>query len=1044
MILHAVWTNRALHLWAEKVARPSTSETIADVRPHAGAATGPALADSLRSLLGEAVEAPHVEVVALELVLPATTDGLPVPSPRLQALLAEDPAEDAILLAAFAVPSLRLAPETAVRLLRRLDEEEHAANAGHDLRFWSLLAQSIGRWIGDQRFVPTLATDPRGFNDARWIPWTGDADARERVARLAASMPPVARCARSGPADAGVAVEQALASWGDALIRGSLLREGFAESIESWSDPRDPHVEWLRGLLGSDGRLPGDAASMLELPRRVRSWLARLEEDVAQGRLHLRFLLEEPEDAPSGDDGPIDRTATRWRLRFGLAASRDADAAWFDARDVWAGQVSIPGGAGSESLPEILLTELAKAARIWSRLEPVLRDAAPSEVDLDTAEVHAFLREHKPVLEEAGFSIDVPSWWGLHSSRVGVRLRLDPTDPNGPVAAGSGVGLDRLVSYRWELVLGGESISFERFRELAADGVPLVKVGDRWVEIRAEDLASARRFLEREVAGTTSLREALRMAHGLDSGEVGLPRAGLESTGWIQELLEGTTAQRIELLEPPQRFLGELRPYQRSGLSWLAFLDRLGMGACLADDMGLGKTIQLIALLQHERERVGASPGPTLIIAPMGVVSNWQRELSRFAPELVVHRHHGLDRPMGDRFLEVAATSDVVLTTYGLVGRDLDLMQRRRWRRVVLDEAQHIKNPPTKQATAIRTLECDQRIALTGTPVENRLGELWSILEFCCPGFLGTTGEFRRRFAMPIERLRDRDAAERLRLLVRPFVLRRLKTDPTVISDLPPLLQSRQTVTLTDEQARLYEATVAGMLRQLDQSEGMRRRGLVLAGLVRLKQICNHPAQFLGEELAEGASAESVAARSGKATRLLEMLEEMFATGDRVLIFTQYRQMGHLLSVLLRRAFDIEPLFLHGGTSSARREQIVERFQSRDPSCPAFVLSLRAGGVGLNLTAASQVVHYDRWWNPAVENQATDRAFRIGQTRTVHVHKMISAGTLEERIDQMIEQKTELAQTVVGAGEAWLTELSTNQLRDLLQLRQQAFEESAA
>jgi SNF2 family DNA or RNA helicase len=369
------------------------------------------------------------------------------------------------------------------------------------------------------------------------------------------------------------------------------------------------------------------------------------------------------------------------------------------------------------------------------------------------------------------------------------------------------------------------------------------------------------------------------------------------------------------------------------------------------------------------------------------------------------------------------------------------MLTRIRWRRVVLDEAQHVKNPPTKTAAAIRSLECDHRVALTGTPVENRLGELWSILEFCCPGYLGGSGEFRRRFALPIERHRDRDAADRLRQLVRPFVLRRLKTDPKVIFDLPPLVQSRQHVALSPEQARLYEQSVAGMLRNLDRAEGIRRRGLVLAGLVRLKQICNHPAQFLGEELAESTSVAAFAARSGKASRLLEMMEEMLAAGDRMLLFTQYRQMGHLLASMIRRQYDIEPLFLHGGTPAARREQLVDRFQSGDPRSPVFILSLRAGGVGLNLTAATHVLHYDRWWNPAVENQATDRAFRIGQTRTVHVHKLVSAGTLEERIDQMIEQKTQLADQVVGSGEAWLTELSTGQLQDLLQLRHASFED---
>ena len=526
---------------------------------------------------------------------------------------------------------------------------------------------------------------------------------------------------------------------------------------------------------------------------------------------------------------------------------------------------------------------------------------------------------------------------------------------------------------------------------------------------------------------------------------------------------------------PPEAFRGTLRPYQLSGLSRLVFLDRIGLGACLADDMGLGKTIQLIALLQHERAIVGAARvGPSLLVTPMSVMGNWKRELARFAPELKVHIQHGLDRPGGERFTHVAEEHDVILTTYAIVVRDKETLQSVKWRRVVLDEAQYIKNPPTKQTAAIRSIETMSRVALTGTPVENRLAELWSILEFCCPGYLGTNQDFRRRFAAPIERNRDAKAAERLRSLVRPFILRRLKTDRTVISDLPPLVESRQNIALTDEQVKLYEEVVAEMLQKVDQSEGIRRRGLVLSALVKLKQICNHPAHYLGEALGSGATRGSAAkaavsldsatdaddsandsgngyrailpasalnpARSGKTQRLMEMLEELVAAGDCALVFTQYRQMGHLLVAMIRQMLDVEALFLHGGTPQAKRDEMVERFQKGDGTTPIFVLSLKAGGVGLNLTAANHVFHFDRWWNPAVENQATDRAFRIGQARTVNVHKYICTGTLEERIDQMIEQKTELATNIIGAGDAWLTELSSGQLRDLLTLRRTGLE----
>ena len=1038
MILHAVWTRRTLHLWIE--GRPETieSETVPATHPHACPAGEIAriVAEALHAA-GPGTDRPGDglgEATEIELLLPHAEGEGVLPSPRMLALVGTDPTDRPVTLQQVRVPAIAVAADRGVPILLGLEQlEEHRLLLGNDLRFWTSLARSTAEWLSDQRVVPTLVAEAPGRLEASWSHWAGDRDSRHRLELLAAGMPMAARCGRESPGDAASVLDQCLAAWTDALVRSTLAEHDFGEALEEWRGSDDPHVVWLRGLLGPTGRIDAEG---LELPRRVRTWLSRLETDAPSGRNRLALRIEEPA-ASSFDE---DRSGeVVWQIRFGLADPAVTDderfGSWLAAEDIWAGQFATP--AGGTPMEEVLLTELAAAARIWTPIERSLSDATPSGLALSTREIHALLSEHRPILEEAGIRVEVPAWWGDPSHRLGVKLHLDGEESPG------GTGLDRVVNYRWDLVLGGESISFERFRSLAADGVPLVRLDGRWVEIRPDDLAAAKAFLERGISGQASLGEALRMAHGFDAAESALPRLGVEATGWIADLIDGTSEARFEAIEPPDAFLGELRPYQRSGLSWLAFLDRLGLGACLADDMGLGKTIQLIALLQHERLD-GARPGPTLIVAPMSVVGNWQREIGRFAPELSVHRHHGLDRPMGDRFVEIAGASDVVLTTYGLVGRDLELLQRQHWRRVVLDEAQHVKNPPTRQASAIRSLPCSQRIALTGTPVENRLSELWSIMDFCCPGYLGTSGDFRRRFAVPIERHRDPMQAERLRSLVRPFVLRRLKTDPTVISDLPPLVESRQQVPLTDEQTTLYESAVSGMLRNIDETTGMRRKGLVLAGLVRLKQICNHPAHFLGERLGESSSADAFASRSGKTLRLMEMLEEMIAAGDRALLFTQYREMGHLLAPLLRKAFDIDPIFLHGGVTSAKREQLVDRFQSDDPSCPIFILSLRAGGVGLNLTSARHVIHYDRWWNPAVENQATDRAFRIGQTRTVHVHKMIASGTLEERIDRMIEEKIELAKQVIGSGESWLTELSTNQLRDLLQLRDGTLEEATA
>jgi SNF2 family DNA or RNA helicase len=446
--------------------------------------------------------------------------------------------------------------------------------------------------------------------------------------------------------------------------------------------------------------------------------------------------------------------------------------------------------------------------------------------------------------------------------------------------------------------------------------------------------------------------------------------------------------------------------------------------------MGLGKTVQLLALLVAERPggagRRKRRPPPTLLVCPMSLVGNWQREAAKFAPGLAVHVHHGGERLSGAALRRAVRGSDLVLTTYALAARDREELAAVAWGRVVLDEAQNVKNAAARQAQAVRAFRAPRRVALTGTPVENRLAELWSILEFLNPGLLGTASDFRRRFAVPVERYRDAERAAELQRLIRPFVLRRLKTDRTIIQDLPAKQEMKVFCNLTREQASLYQATVDEMLERIEKSEGIERRGLVLSTLLKLKQVCNHPAQLVRD-------GSALAGRSGKLARLEEVVEEVLEVGDRALVFTQFAEMGMLLQRRLEERFAREVPFLHGGTQRAAREALVARFQG-DGGPPVLLLSLKAGGTGLNLTAANHVIHFDRWWNPAVEDQATDRAFRIGQRRDVQVRKLVCAGTLEERIDQVIEEKKALAGSVLGTGEAWLTELSTAELRRVVAL----------
>jgi SNF2 family DNA or RNA helicase len=462
------------------------------------------------------------------------------------------------------------------------------------------------------------------------------------------------------------------------------------------------------------------------------------------------------------------------------------------------------------------------------------------------------------------------------------------------------------------------------------------------------------------------------------------------------------------------------------------------MGACLADDMGLGKTITMITTWLFERDKLGVSR-PALLVCPTSVVGNWRHELSRFAPSLKAMTHQGPGRLQGQDFVKAAAQVDVVLTSYALLSRDRETLEQVQWSDVALDEAQNIKNPATKQAQAARAMPADMRLALTGTPVENRLTELWSIFQFLNPGYLGPRDTFRDQFSIPIERYGDQQAAAALKQLTTPFILRRVKSDPNVISDLPEKFENKVYCSLTPEQATLYEAAVRDEMDAVEEAEDdMQRRGSVLRMLTRLKQICNHPAHFLKE--GEALGVDALKDRSGKLIRLTEMLEEAFASGDRALIFTQYAEMGGHLQAYLREYFVDEVLFLHGGTPAHKRQDMIRQFQApRGPT--VFVLSLKAGGTGLNLTEANHVFHFDRWYNPAVENQATDRAYRIGQTRNVQVHKFVCLGTLEERIDELIEHKQALAESIVGEGESWLSEMSTDQLRDLVALRRDVMED---
>ena len=586
--------------------------------------------------------------------------------------------------------------------------------------------------------------------------------------------------------------------------------------------------------------------------------------------------------------------------------------------------------------------------------------------------------------------------------------------------------------FRWALALGDRELDEAEFRELVESKAPVVFLGRGAVLLTKGDRDALTAFSKRgrDAGERISFFEAIRLKLGGATHLHGLALERMDTGARLDELVAGLEeARKVEDRVAPEGFVGELRPYQRRGHAWVHFLVDQGFGACLADDMGLGKTVQAIAVILdwlNAREKHGS----ILLVCPVSVLGNWRREIGRFGPSLRVVLHHGKGRPgTEEEFAASVGAHDVVLTSFNLLQRDAELFLGRVWEGVILDEAQNIKNPTTQQSMAARKLRGNFRLALTGTPLENRPLDLWSIMDFLNEGLLSTRTNFMHTLEHPIVKQRSKSSASTLGRLVRPFVLRRLKTDPDIVHDLPEKSEQIVAARLTREQAVLYEAIVRKGLRQVEGAkEGIHRRGAILTTLLRLKQLCNHPAHYLGD-------GSSLPTRSGKLELMTEMIEEALEESDRCLVFTQFKEMGALLKTHLEEVIGGQVLFLHGGVPQKDREEMVERFQERAVDGPRiFVLSLKAGGTGLNLTAANRVFHYDRWWNPAVEDQATDRAFRIGQSRNVFVHKFVCTGTLEERIQTMLERKREVANALLGAGESWLTELSNDELRRLIVL----------
>ncbi|GAB2809702.1 DEAD/DEAH box helicase [Actinocorallia aurea] len=1012
LVAHGVWHGGALCLWAEHDGRRAADS---GVHPFA-----------TREFAGTALEGQvrGAARVMLEMLLPSA-GGAPLASGELGVAAAAESPE----LAVWKVPALVLDPFAAMGVLNapfwhaEADEGadgpvERGLVAGSDLRFLAVVAEDALELARRGRVLPALREEDRELV----AHWRAVADPG-RLARLAAAMPAACRAAVPGGPAARV-LGEALDGLVDTAVRASaphpLLPARTGKAPE-----RIPLAErWTEALTGPSGlvvREPGDDPA--ELRAELDSWLRAARP--AEGLLRLTFRLVEPAAEPLEPEKPAETLfaeevpvvdARPWRVEFLVQGTEDPSLLVPAAR-IWEGDAFLEGAE------ETLMAGLGRALRVFPDLSGALDSPVPAELPLDVAGAFRFLKGAAPLLAAAGFGVLLPTWAGRE--RLGLKLRTaDPAEENPDGAsAKSGFGLGDLVEFRWELAVGEETLAEDDLAELARLKTPLVRLRGRWVELDPEQLDTALDFLRHGGSGAMTAGQVVRAV--IHAGEQSLPLVAVEAEGALGDLLSGEADRRIAPVPTPEGIVATLRPYQERGLAWLAFMEDLGLGALLADDMGLGKTLTVLSHLVRSVE--AGKREPTLAVVPMSLVGNWKREAARFAPKLRVHVHHGAARHKDAAKLAAAAgAADLVLTTYGTAMRDADALSAVPWARIVCDEAQALKNSSTRQAKALRAIPAPSRIALTGTPVENHLGELWSVMEFANPGLLGPKQAFRERFAAPIEAEGDEAAAAALQRATRPFILRRLKTDRSIISDLPEKQEMKVYCTLTVEQASLYQATVEDMLERIAEADPRKRRGLVLATMARLKQVCDHPALLLKD----GSRLEG---RSGKLDRLEELCGQILEAGEKVLVFTQYAEFGTMLQPYLEARLDRPVLWLHGGTTRDQRDAMVQRFQGGSgPS--VFLLSLKAAGTGLTLTAANHVVHFDRWWNPAVEDQATDRAFRIGQTRDVQVRKFVCAGTMEERVDEMIERKKALAEAVVGTGEDWLGELSVAELREVLAL----------
>ncbi len=988
------------------------------------------LADFLRQELGLIPSGGRIlPAIAVQYFCLPSTEDAPLPSWELSRYLEQEP-PTATTWKSWAITCypLNAVVKTLADLHFLCSYYNTEIQLGSDLLFWYHYTQAFKQIIHKDLYIPALTYREVTTKPARgkaktmveiYPSWEILSDRYEAALQTySESMPLVCAAGHAdGDRRSGFYDKLALLKHFSACLLQKLID---AVPIPAVLVKKYQSCPLLEKCLSSSPR-PWTGELALDTYQKWLLWRQKLVSIQGNAAFHLALQLEEASE----------KSPNHWSVKFFVSSKADPSLK-LELTDYWSlgarkkGEIKDYFGKDFE---KDLLLSLGYAASIYPKIWQGLETDEPVGFTLTLQEAFEFLKESAWILEDAGYKVIVPAWWTPEGrQRAKIRIKGSPKK-SAPSSVGKGhFQLSQIIQYHYELAIGDQPVTEAEWQQLVEAKSPLVKFRGQWMELDPSNMEQMLNFWQTHQQGSaelTLLEWMQKSADAKDGFEVESDQS-LESM--MTKLFD---ASRLEPIDDPHHLQGNLRDYQKRGVAWISYLEKLGLNGCLADDMGLGKTIQVIAALLRERES-NEPVLPTLLIAPTSVVGNWFKEIAKFAPNLRVLIHHGGDRLHDEQEFKAASLNhDVVITSYTLARKDAALFALGNWRRVVLDEAQNIKNPKAAQTKAILKLESQHRLALTGTPIENRLLDLWSIFNFLNPGYLGKEAQFRKTFELPIQKENNLNQSRVLKKLVEPFILRRVKTDKEIIKDLPDKIEHKQYCNLTKEQASLYEAVVKDVMEQLEDSEGMQRKGLILSTLMKLKQICNHPRQFLQD------NSDFTPERSHKLTRLGEMLEEIIAEGESLLIFTQFTEIGEAIQKYLKLSLHYPTYYLHGGTSRPKREQMISEFQDPDSDPSAFVLSLKAGGVGITLTKANHVFHFDRWWNPAVEDQATDRAFRIGQKKNVFVHKFVTLGTLEERIDQMIEDKKSVANLVVGSDESWLTELDNNSFKALIALNRQ-------